>query len=92
MLAGRGNRTRNVIQKEAALSRELHLEILSRIEAELGGRTWGWLAQASAIPQSTLSNQINRPRFTLDVLERIAEALGVDLVKLLPPGPVVEGV
>ncbi len=44
-------------------SRRLHGAIRRRIEAYLSGRTWSWLADASGVPQSTLSNQVNRPRF-----------------------------
>jgi len=69
---------------EAMYNWRLHAEIRSRIEAELGERTWSWLAQASGIPASTLSNQINRPRFSLDVVSRIADALGKDITYFVP--------
>jgi hypothetical protein len=68
-------------------NRDVHAEIRSRIEAELGERTWSWLAQASGAPPSTLSNQVNRPRFTLDVPVRIAGALEKDLSHFLPALP-----
>ena len=64
--------------------RTLHAEIRTRIKSELGGRPWSWLAQASGVPPWTLSNQVNRPRFSLDVLARIAVALEKDLRDLLP--------
>ena len=69
------------------LNKDLHAEIRSRIKTELGVRTWSWLAQASGVPPSTLSNQVNRPRFTLDVLVRIADALGKNLSHFLPNLP-----
>lgn len=69
------------------MSRELHFQIRSQIETELGERTWGWLAQASGVPASTLSNQVNRPKFSLDVLSRIADALGKDITYFFPASP-----
>lgn len=61
-----------------------HVEIRTRIETMLRGRTWRWLAQASGVPPSTLSNQLARPKFTIDVLYRLAEALECQAIDLLP--------
>lgn len=56
-------------------NRLLHKRILMQIERALAGRSWAWLSHASGVPASTLSNQVTRPKFTLDVLQRIAVAL-----------------
>ena len=65
-------------------SPELHRQIRERIESCLGDRTWRWLSEASGVPQSTLSNQLSRPRFSLKVLLRIANALEKDLSFFIP--------
>ena len=65
-------------------NRNLHHQIRSNIEHELDGRTWSWLAEKSGVPASTLSNQRSRPHFSLDVLTKVAEALGKNLIDLLP--------
>jgi hypothetical protein len=64
--------------------RNLHIQIRANIERELEGRTWSWLAENSGIPASTLSNQRSRPHFSLDVISKVAEALGADLLDLIP--------
>jgi len=64
--------------------RELHEELVRRVEAELSGRPWSWLAQETAIPQSTLAGQVSRRRFSLDALLRIAQALGCPLAHFIP--------
>jgi predicted transcriptional regulator len=63
--------------------RETHQQIRQRIEKELGGRTWSWLAKVTGIPPSTLSNQVNRPRFTLEVIRRVGKALDLDFSDVL---------
>jgi len=60
-------------------SPELHRRIRERIESCLDDRTWRWLSEASGVPQSTLSNQLSRPRFSLKVLLHVANALEKDL-------------
>lgn len=55
--------------------RHVHRHIKAHIEKELGDRSWNWLAEESGIPQSTLAGQASRPKFSLDVLLRIASAL-----------------
>lgn len=36
------------------------------------------------MPLSTLSNQMNRPKFTIETLYALAEALGLEVHELLP--------
>ena len=55
--------------------RPLHEHIRCQIELALGRRSWAWLAETSGVPQSTLSNQTSRPRFSIDVLMRVSAAL-----------------
>ena len=57
----------------------LHQFIKKRIEASLSGRTVKWLAEASGVPQSTLSTQFARPKFSIDVLARVAGPLGLSV-------------
>jgi hypothetical protein len=64
--------------------RELHCYVRRQIEEALGDRPWLWLAKASGVAPSTLSTQLNRPKFSLDVLARVAHALRVDIAYLLP--------
>lgn len=61
-----------------------HEGIRRRIEMLLDGRSWTWLAAKAGIPQSTLATQAGKPRFSVDVLLRVAHALDVDLVDLMP--------
>lgn len=63
---------------------KLHKYVKNRIDATLGSRTYSWLAQASGVPQSTLSNQLNRPKFSLEVLVRVAVALQRPVRDFLP--------
>ena len=70
--------------KPQATDREIHEYVRDRIRQALGGRSWAWLAQASGVPASTLSNQVNRPKFSLGVLVRIARALDHDPAYFLP--------
>lgn len=72
-------------------SREMHEDIKRRIEEQLGSRTWSWLANASGVPQSTLASQAARPKFSLDVLVKLASALDVNVALLLPDWVVTPG-
>lgn len=67
-------------------NREVHLQIRRKIEHALGGRTWTWLATEAGVPQSTLAGQAGKPKFSLDVLLAIAEALGEPVAAFLPDG------
>lgn len=72
--------------------RDLHLHILSRVEEELGSRSWNWLAEQAGVPQSTLATQVGKPKFSVDVLVKIAQALEVDLGHFFPTrGDLVQG-
>jgi hypothetical protein len=67
--------------------RRLHREALKRIELALEGRSWLWLSEKTKIPQSTLQTQKNvrgDPKFSLEVLAAVAEALGKPLAYFLP--------
>jgi CI repressor-like protein len=66
--------------------RELHEHILAQIEHRLGHRSWKWLAEQSGVPRTTLITQADRPRFSVDVLVRIAGALERDVEYFLPDG------
>lgn len=66
-------------------SRDLHQGILARIELALGDRSWSWLSSKSGIPRSTLASQKGKPRFSVDVLVLIANALDRDVAYFLPP-------
>lgn len=63
--------------------RGLHVRMRDRIEEALGGRSWTWLADQIDVPQSTLSGQASKPRFSLNVAWRISRVLGVDLSDLI---------
>jgi len=67
--------------------RALHLFVRSRIELALGPRPWKWLAAESGVATSTLSSQVNRPKFSLDTLVRIAAALDRPIAYFLPDEP-----
>lgn len=69
------------------VGRELHRFVRAQVIRRLGSRTWKWLAHRSGIPPSTLSSQVSRPKFSLEVVVRIAHALGEDPASLLPPHP-----
>ena len=64
--------------------RELHRHVLMRIELALGERSWSWLARETGVPQSTLASQLARPKFSLDILVRVASALDRDVSYFLP--------
>lgn len=63
--------------------RALHVNLKSRIEAALGERSWKWLADQIGVPQSTLASQVCKPKFSLEVVWRIARVLRLDLQELL---------
>lgn len=64
--------------------RELHRFVRHRIEAARGDRPWSWLAEESGVSASTLSTQVTRPKFSVDVLIAIAGALGREASDFLP--------
>lgn len=64
--------------------RDLQVFVRDRIDRALGVRSWSWLARATRVPQSTLAAQRGKPRFSLDVLVSVAEALGRPLSDFLP--------
>ncbi len=65
--------------------RALHVHVKERIERELDGRSWSWLAQEIGVPQSTLAGQVCKPKFSLEVVWRISKVLGIGLEELLDP-------
>lgn len=65
--------------------RTLHLYVRERILSVLGDRPLKWLASSAGVPTSTLSAQLLRPKFSLEVVVRVADALGLDPCELLPP-------
>lgn len=66
------------------MPRELHRFILERIELALGRRSWRWLSDETGIPQSTLATQRSKPKFSVDVLIAIANALDRPVTYFLP--------
>ena len=64
--------------------RRIHAHIKSRIEAALCGRSVQWLTEESGVPQSTLAGQMASPKFSLDVLLKVAAALEEDITYFLP--------
>jgi hypothetical protein len=66
-------------------SRSLHAYIRDEIVSILDGRSWNWLAKASGVPQSTLAQQVARPKFSVDTLFRVCGPLGIDVSTLFPP-------
>lgn len=63
--------------------RLLHYRIRERAVRALAGRSWAWLASEAGIPQSTLSTQLAKPKFSVETLCRIARVLELDLNDLL---------
>lgn len=63
--------------------RAFHIRVRRNIETALGERSWTWLAKEIGIPQSTLASQVGKPRFSLEVVARIAVVLKLDLHELL---------
>lgn len=63
--------------------RALHVHLKRRIEAALGDRSWKWLADQIGVPQSTLASQVCKPKFSLEVVWRIARVLRLDIQELL---------
>jgi hypothetical protein len=64
--------------------RELHTHIRMRIELGLGNRSWSWLSRTAGVPQSTLASQAGKPKFSVQVLLRVASALEKDVNYFLP--------
>lgn len=83
--AERPERPRNAGPATFLGGRALHLHIRNTVERALGDRSWKWLAHQIAVPQSTLSGQVSRLKFSLDVVWRIARVLDLDLQDLLSP-------
>lgn len=81
MPRGRGGPPR---QKGRSGGRDIHQHLLDRLNELRGARTWSALAEEADIPQSTLSNQVSRPRFSIDVVARLAYALEVPVAELFP--------
>jgi len=77
-------------QREPIVGRALHCYVRDRLRANLGSRSWTWLSEASGVPQSTLSNQLSKPKFSLEVIVRVAHALGIETASLLPPPSAVD--
>lgn len=65
-------------------SRELHAHIRAKILLAKGDRSWNQLAKDAGVPHSTLATQAARPRFSLDVLLRLAGALDREPSYFLP--------
>lgn len=63
--------------------RVLHWRVKTRISRALGDRSWKWLAKEIGVPQSTLASQVAKPKFSLEVVWRIACALDLDFNELL---------
>lgn len=59
--------------------RELHTPIKGRLEKALAGRPQKWLAEQTGVPTSTLSAQLGKPNFTLEVLRACATVLDIEL-------------
>lgn len=85
LVSGYDARLGNVGEIQMLYGRDLHEYIRGQIEERLGRRTWTWLAEQAGIPQSTLATQLAKPKFSVDVLVRIAEALEIRLGELFPP-------
>lgn len=64
--------------------RSLHEYIKLVVEKRLAGRPTKWLSAESGVPQSTLSIQLTRPKFSLDVLSKIAPPLGLRISDFFP--------
>jgi transcriptional regulator with XRE-family HTH domain len=69
-----------------SVTRQLHGHILMRVQLALGRRSWSWLAREAGVPQSTLASQAAKPKFSVEVLVRIATALDRPITYFLP-GP-----
>lgn len=60
------------------------------IRAEMGRKrcSMAKLSRQTRVPRSTLTEQIDNNRVTVDTLMKIARALDVDASDLLPEGPI----
>ena len=65
--------------------RKLHGYIRRQIELAMGWRSWNWLAGQTGIPSSTLCSERKKPKFSLEVVLLVAQALDRDLSYFLPP-------
>lgn len=63
--------------------RVLHSRVKEKIGKALGDRSWKWPAMQIGVPQSTLASQASKPKFSLEVVGRIACVLDLDLNELL---------
>lgn len=63
--------------------RAIHAHAKRQISVALGNRSWSWLADQIGVPQSTLAGQVGKPKFSLEVIWRIAQVLELDLHELL---------
>lgn len=63
----------------AGMGRRLQVDLKNRIEEALSGRSWKWLAERIGVPQSTLAGQVAKPRFSLEVVWKIAQVLDLDV-------------
>lgn len=71
---------------QVSVTRQLHGYILMRVQLALGRRSWSWLARQAGVAQSTLASQAAKPKFSIEVLVRIARALDRPIAYFLP-GP-----
>lgn len=58
--------------------RSLHRHIAAVLERARGKRTWTSLAAETGIPQSTLSSQVTKPKFSIETVYLLMLALEVD--------------
>jgi hypothetical protein len=70
--------------------RTLHEYVLAQVGRRLGGRSWAWLAREAEVPRSTLMTQKARPKFTVEVVVRVADALRCEVGDLMPRPTSVE--
>lgn len=82
----RPNSDRKIEWPRNIRSREIHANVRSKIVHALRGRSWNWLAERSRVPQSTLARQAAHPKFSVEVLWRVAQVLDVDIGYFFPTG------
>lgn len=58
--------------------RRLHRHIADVLERARGRRTWTSIAAETGIPQSTLSSQVTKPKFSVETVYLLMKALEVD--------------
>jgi hypothetical protein len=64
--------------------RAVHYHIRDVLQGALGDRTWRWLAEEIGVPQSTLSGQVSKPKFSVAVVWKAARVLDLDFHELMP--------